>query len=202
MSSKYAYVKDSRNKRKLDMVYVMGGKCQLCGYNKTVSALEFHHINPALKTISFNKAQTKNWEITKEELKKSILLCANCHREVHDNLDNFLNLKSSYDEEKAEEISKQIENLKTHKEKYCIICGAIISSKATYCEKCAALQKRTVIRPSREELKNLIRTKPFLQIGKDFGVSDNAIRKWCDSYNLPRKVSDIKKYSDEEWSQV
>ena len=34
------------------------------------------------------------------------------------------------------------------------------------------------------------------------GVSDNAIRKWCDSYNLPRKVSDIKKYTNEEWNEI
>ena len=54
----------------------------------------------------------------------------------------------------------------------------------------------------REELKHLIRSKPFTQIGKDFGVSDNAVRKWCDKYNLPRRVIDIKKYTDEEWEKV
>lgn len=50
-----------------------------------------------------------------------------------------------------------------------------------------SLIHRTVDRPSRDELKQLIRTKPFLQIGKMYGVSDNAIRKWCDFENLPRK---------------
>ena len=54
----------------------------------------------------------------------------------------------------------------------------------------------------REELKHLIRSKPFTQIGKDFGVSDNAVRKWCDKYNLPRRVIDIKKYTDEEWENI
>ena len=49
---------------------------------------------------------------------------------------------------------------------------------------------------------NLIRTKPFVEIGKMFKVSDNTIRKWCDSYNLPRKVTDIKKYSDIEWEKI
>ena len=43
---------------------------------------------------------------------------------------------------------------------------------------------------------------PFTQIGKEFGVSDNAIRKWCDKYGLPRRVSDIKKYSDKDWEEV
>ena len=53
-----------------------------------------------------------------------------------------------------------------------------------------------------EELKSLIRSTPFVQIGKIFGVSDNAVRKWCDSYQLPKKVSEIKQYSDEDWINI
>lgn len=69
-----------------------------------------------------------------------------------------------------------------------------------YCSyECAQKAQRRVKRPSRDEFKQLIRTTPFTTIGKQFGVSDTAIRKWCDSYNLPRKVAEIKKYSDEEW---
>ena len=72
------------------------------------------------------------------------------------------------------------------------------------CISCAAkLQPRVVEnRPNREELKEMIRTMPFTAIGKKYGVTDNAIRKWCDSYNLPRKSSEIKKYSEEEWVLV
>ena len=63
-------------------------------------------------------------------------------------------------------------------------------------------QQRTVERPSRKELKQLIRTKPFTQIGKMYGVSDNAIRKWCDFEKLPRKKNEINKYTDEEWELI
>ena len=55
---------------------------------------------------------------------------------------------------------------------------------------------------SREELKKLIRTTSFTQIGKQFNVSDNAIRKWCIKYNLPKTVKEIKSYSDEEWELI
>ena len=55
---------------------------------------------------------------------------------------------------------------------------------------------------SREELKKLIRTTPFTTIGKQYGVTDNTVRKWCDKYNLPRKVKEIKSYSDEEWELI
>lgn len=56
--------------------------------------------------------------------------------------------------------------------------------------------------PPREVLKQKIRTMPFLQIGKEYDVSDNAIRKWCDTYGLPRKSSEIKSISDEEWEKI
>lgn len=51
-------------------------------------------------------------------------------------------------------------------------------------------------RPSKEELLELILNKSFLQIGKDFGVSDNAIRKWCKSYDLPYRKKDIEEYKN------
>ena len=63
-------------------------------------------------------------------------------------------------------------------------------------------RQRIVERPSREELKELIRTKSFLEIGRMFNVSDNAIRKWCDFEKLPRKKTEINKYSDEEWELI
>lgn len=61
---------------------------------------------------------------------------------------------------------------------------------------------RKVERCSRDELKELIRIMPFVKIGEKFGVTDNAIRKWCDYYNLPRRVKDIKAISDEDWNNI
>jgi hypothetical protein len=48
----------------------------------------------------------------------------------------------------------------------------------------------------------LIRTSSFLQIGRIYNVSDNAIRKWCKAANLPSKATEIKQYSDEEWEKI
>lgn len=87
-------------------------------------------------------------------------------------------------------------------EYYCIDCGKKISSNATRCLSCAHKNAQKVERPTREELKDLIRTKPFTYIGEMYGVSDRAIRKWCDTYSLPRKKTEIKKYTDEEWANI
>lgn len=96
---------------------------------------------------------------------------------------------------------------KSHKKYYCIDCGKEISSSSTKrCLDCSAKQRKKQAQQTkpitRKELKDLIRSTPFTQIGAMFNVSDNAIRKWCEVYDLPKKVSDIKKYSDEEWEQV
>ena len=91
------------------------------------------------------------------------------------------------------------------KKYYCQDCGVEINKGAIRCITCYN-KYRTVplenMPVTREELKELIRIKPFTQIGKQFQVSDNAIRKWCDKFSLPRKSSEIKKYSDDDWSKI
>ncbi len=61
-----------------------GGKCVLCGYNRCSGALEFHHRNPKKKDFSLSvRGLTRSWEKIKDEINKCVLICANCHREVH-----------------------------------------------------------------------------------------------------------------------
>lgn len=95
------------------------------------------------------------------------------------------------------------ESILLQEKKYiCPICGERMSRGASKCLKCIKLDARITVRPSREELKKMIRTLPFTVIAKQYNVSDNAIRKWCDFENLPRKKTDINKYNDEEWDKI
>ena len=71
-----------RRKVKLLSVQYKGGKCQICGYDKYVGALDLHHINGQKSFGIGDKGYTRSWERTKQELDKCILVCANCHREV------------------------------------------------------------------------------------------------------------------------
>lgn len=88
------------------------------------------------------------------------------------------------------------------KKNYCIDCQTEIQSGAKRCKKCCTISQRVVDRPTREQLKDLIRNYSFVKIGQQFNVTDNTIRKWCDYYYLPRKKSEINKYSDEEWAKI
>lgn len=85
---------------------------------------------------------------------------------------------------------------------FCIDCGKEITNGSNRCKKCNSIYQRRVERPSKEELKNLIRNFSFIDIGKKYSVSDNAIRKWCKNYNLPFSKREIKSYSKEEWEII
>lgn len=77
-------VQRKRDNLKLQAVAYKGGKCECCGYNKCVQALEFHHLDPNEKDFGIGSGGvTRSFEKLKVELDKCIMLCANCHREVH-----------------------------------------------------------------------------------------------------------------------
>ena len=64
-----------------------GGKCIICGYKKSSRALNFHHIDPSKKSFGISaRGVTRAWIKVQKELDKCVLLCANCHAEVHDSL--------------------------------------------------------------------------------------------------------------------
>ena len=73
---------DRAKNHKLKAVKYKGGKCEICGYNKRIEALEFHHIDPSEKDPNFSSFVNWGWERIKKEIDNCQLLCANCHREV------------------------------------------------------------------------------------------------------------------------
>lgn len=131
--------------------------------------------------ISFH-LHHKDGDRLNNELDNLQVLCPNCHS-----------------------LTENFAGKATRKKYYCLECGAEIIKGSSLCTSCyhknaMSCSKRNSI--TREELKDLIRTTPFTTIAKQFGVSDNAIRKWCKKYDLPYKSSVIKKYSDEEWKNI
>ena len=90
------------------------------------------------------------------------------------------------------------------KKYYCKCCGKEISSssKSGYCKSCAKRKFYGTPDINRDELKQLIRSTSFLDIGKRYGISDNAIRKWCKKYGLPHKKEDIHLIPDEQWNMI
>lgn len=176
-------------KRKLEFIELKGGKCEICGYDKNISALEFHHIDSSTKKFNLDARALANTKYEKilEELDKCKLVCSNCHKELH------------YENHDIKIIKKIIEEnkniIKKEKEiKYCKECGKtlLVENTSGFCRICLAKQKRKVERPTKEELKEMIKTLSLNKIGKNFGVTHNSVKKWLISYGIWDK--NVKKY--------
>jgi 5-methylcytosine-specific restriction endonuclease McrA len=74
-----------RQETKRKFITALGGQCRNCGYDRCQSALELHHLDPSQKEFSFGQvaANPRSLRGLIDEAKKCVLLCANCHREVH-----------------------------------------------------------------------------------------------------------------------
>jgi 5-methylcytosine-specific restriction endonuclease McrA len=82
------YLKKAVSKRRKELkqkaVMQLGGKCQICSYDKTTDALHFHHRNSKAKSFGLSqRGLTRSWKKVQDELKKCVLICANCHAEIH-----------------------------------------------------------------------------------------------------------------------
>lgn len=85
-SKNYTHVKTFRKKNKERAIEYKGGKCVVCGYNRSITAMEFHHLDPTQKDFGISSNSNRAWDKIKEELDKCVLICSNCHREVHEGI--------------------------------------------------------------------------------------------------------------------
>lgn len=71
-----------RRRAKEILVREAGGKCKLCGYDRCLAALEFHHVDPKVKEFAVSRRGARSIERLRAEVHKCVLLCSNCHAEV------------------------------------------------------------------------------------------------------------------------
>jgi hypothetical protein len=77
------HVADRWRRVKQILVDEAGGCCRLCGYRRCVGALQFHHLDPAQKSFGLaSDGVTRGIQAAREEARKCVLLCANCHAEI------------------------------------------------------------------------------------------------------------------------
>lgn len=103
----------------------------------------------------------------------------------------FLDSKSRYDNRIVSGENSKINN-------YCTNCGCKITGDGItgLCMDCWHETTRKVERPTKDELEKMIYTMPFTTIAKKYDVTDNTIRKWCKSYELPYKKFEIKQQNN------
>jgi len=160
-----------QRRKKMDVVERFGGKCQICGYDRCINALEFHHLDNKKESPSY-VIMRWSWERARAELEKCIMLCANCHREVH------------YTERDVTPLVSPVA-WRVH---VCPVCDKTYDTKnkkQTFCSQtCAKRYQSKPGKPPKEKLRHLIRTIPQRTIATMLHVAQSTIRKWCQGYGI------------------
>ena len=171
----YNKQKERALKRKLELIELKGGKCEICGYDRNISALDFHHIDPSIKNIQLDSRHLSNTNKEKivEELNKCILLCSNCHRELHhphldkDNINNLI-----------EEMTSKHSSL-IKKKYFCKYCGKEMNytKGKKYCSKECRNLDSMKNNPTIEEIKTKYsELGSWEKVSKYFNCSRKKIR--------------------------
>ena len=170
MSKKSEAVKKWRKSIKEKLVESMGGCCICCGYNKTVAALAFHHLNPSEKEFSISDVLASPISIKKieEELKKCILVCQNCHCEIHAGIRDIPEIIVQ---------PKQISNKYEYNYSLCQVCKTSKPNHKITCSRSCASQHRSKIDWEKIDIQNELKTKSIIRLSEELGCSDGAIHK-------------------------
>lgn len=160
-------------------------KCSICGMEPFWQGKEL--------TLILDHINGQNHDDRLENLR---WVCPNCNQQLETTGSKNINFKETW-KAKVKEKNKY----------FCPDCGKEVSKKGCRCLSCATKinnfkMRKVKDRPSREQLKEEIRTNSFCSIGKKYGVSDNTIRKWCKSYNLPSSKITVDLYSDSQWEKI
>jgi hypothetical protein len=175
MSKESEGVKVWRKATKARIVESFGGKCAICGYNSCHDAFDLHHIDPSKKDFALGaiRSSARSWTKIVNELRKCVLLCCRCHRELHANVINLPENYNSFNEEFADYKEAQ----KISKMTPCKVCNVLKPSYNKTCSYvCSAKLAYKVDWDSidlLEELKYSTRAK----IAERLGVSSTAVAK-------------------------
>ena len=189
-------------------------KCELCGISEWLGKpvkLQLHHIDGNHDNNELSNLQilcpnchsmTDNFDVyNSKRAKEPTLVCSECGIKISSHSKSGLCVSCSHKHKRENAKTKYINRVKI----ICPCCKTnLMNSTSTMCESCYNKKRIEKLYNiiSRDNLKELIRSTSFTQIGDMYNVSDNTIRKWCDKYNLPRKVSEIQKYTEEEWINI
>ena len=186
--SKAKHVKDWRKRTKQRMVNAFGNICCVCKKSFPPELYDFHHIDGTKEFgLASAMANIISWKRLVGELKKCVMVCSNCHRlveygykEVPNDADRFNEEFVDYNYARPRIRVVPTKKRKEYDECY---CGNIKLKKLKYCsQRCSKIDRRTIERPSKEELITMVSGYGYCSVGRTYGVSDNAVRKWIKWY--------------------
>lgn len=172
MRNTYDYQKIRALERKLYLIDLRGGKCEVCGYCKNLAAFDFHHKDPSKKEhqLDTRKLSNSSMEWILNEFEKCLVVCANCHREEH-NPDLII----SEVRKKINEFRNSISPAKGKPK--CVDCGIEINYTHERCRKCKTARSRKRP-PNKEKLHREFKKYGRKWCAKKYKVAVQTIGKW------------------------
>jgi hypothetical protein len=168
-------VKKWRTSTKARIVKAMGEKCVCCDYNGCFDAMELHHLDSSVKEFGLGgvRANPRSWLIIVEELRKCVLLCCRCHREIHagDRMlpDDFCSFDEKY-------LDYRILNVLEVND-ICPVCGTDKPIHQITCSVDCARKIRHKIDWAKYDLIEMSKTMSNVAIGRALGCSDISVGK-------------------------
>lgn len=170
-------VVDWRKRTKLKAVVYKGGGCLICGYSRCVRALTFHHLDPEQKDFSLG-GKCLAWETIKAELDKCVLLCGNCHDEVHDGMTDLTpHLSRNPTPAEGEVALQRAWPTRVKVPPTCPDCGATVPVTGHKCLPCARKAQQRIVWPPYQEILASVRTLGVEAAARALGVTGNGVRK-------------------------
>lgn len=170
--SSAAKVKQWRHETKRRMVAAFGGRCGICGYDRCIASLDFHHVERSTKEFSISKALANptGWGAIVPELRKCVMICRNCHGEVHNGAAAITSDVPRFDERYGLLAEPALKCA-------CPVCGSEISPTRKTCSNTCSGVLRSKIQWDDIELGELIGNLSYVDIAKRIGCTDNAVIK-------------------------
>jgi len=181
MSRQSENVKAWRRRTKRRIIEAMGGNCVCCGYEKCDSALELHHIDRRKKDFGFGaiRANIRSWKTIVAELRKCVLLCANCHREFHDNLIKLPKYYNTFNEDYVE--YEKALGVKKHEQgellDRCPVCKNLKPKQQKTCSLSCAGKRSWRVDWDNIDLIQLKQSYSNIEIAEMLDISEAAVRK-------------------------
>ena len=176
MSKQSEAVKRWRKNCKARIIEAMGGSCCVCGYNKCDWALSLHHLDPSQKDIAFGaiRANAQSWDSIVKELRKCVLVCHNCHTEIHAGLIDVPESAPKFDEKFCD--YKVLEN-KPEQLSPCPVCGKLKPIHLKNCSLDCSRRSRYKVPWDTIDLEEELKTKSIVKLSEELGCSDASIYK-------------------------
>jgi hypothetical protein len=174
MSKQSEAVKLWRKRTKERMIAAFGGACCVCSYDKCAASLDFHHLDPSQKDSGFVRLRSnpQSWTSIVIELRKCVMVCSNCHGEIHHGATVVPDDAPRFNEEFAE--------YKIHYPltEPCPVCKGPKPLHQRTCSRICAAKMKGRVNWEKIDLVGLFKTGMTQRaIAESLGVSDSAVLK-------------------------